>query len=90
MKYVKQFGLFCWDFVVGDDWRLAGGAIACVGLTVLLAHHGKNVWWMLPVLIVAAVALSVGRVARAARSQASNDRLAEVPGTSQASSEPSA
>jgi len=79
MKYVKQFGLFCWDFVVGDDWRLAGGAIASVGLTVLLAHHGKNVWWMLPVLIVGAVALSVGRVARAARSQASKDRVAEAP-----------
>jgi hypothetical protein len=77
MRYLKQFGLFCWDFVVGDDWRLAGSAIASVGITLLLAHHGMNVWWMLPILIVAAVALSVGMVARSARTQASKDPVAQ-------------
>jgi hypothetical protein len=71
MRYLKQFGLFCLDFVVGDDWRLAGSAIASVGLSFLLAHHGLNVWWMLPILTVAAIALSVGMVARSARMQAS-------------------
>jgi hypothetical protein len=71
MRYLKQFGLFCLDFVVGDDWRLAGSAIASVGLSFLLAHQGMNVWWMLPILTVAAIALSVGMVARSARMQAS-------------------
>jgi hypothetical protein len=78
MRYLKQFGLFCWDFVVGDDWRLAGSAIASVGLSFLLAHHGMNVWWMLPILTVAAVALSVGRVARSAATQASKDEVAQA------------
>ena len=78
MRYLKQFGLFCWDFVVGDDWRLAGSAIASVGLSFLLAHVGMNVWWMLPILTVAAMALSVGMVARSARTQASKDHVAQA------------
>jgi hypothetical protein len=78
MRYLKQFGLFCWDFVVGDDWRLAGSAIASVGLSFLLAHVGMNVWWMLPILTVAAMALSVGKVARSARTRASKDHGAQA------------
>ena len=23
MRYVRSFGLFWWDFIVGDDWRAA-------------------------------------------------------------------
>ena len=23
MKYIRSFGLFWWDFIVGDDWRVA-------------------------------------------------------------------
>ena len=61
---------------VGDDWRLAGSAIASVGLSFLLAHLGMNVWWMLPILTVAAMALAVGMVARSARTQASKDHAA--------------
>ena len=25
MRYVRAFGRFWWDFVVGDDWRVAAG-----------------------------------------------------------------
>ena len=25
MRYVRAFGRFWWDFVVGDDWRVAVG-----------------------------------------------------------------
>lgn len=70
MRHVKQFGLFCLDFVVGDDWRLAAGVVTSIGLVFVLAHHGRNLWWLLPVVIVAALALSVGKVARGAGSRA--------------------
>ena len=26
MKLVRGFGRFLWDFVVGDDWKIAAGA----------------------------------------------------------------
>ena len=30
MKHLRSFALFWWDFVVGDDWRIAGGAVAAL------------------------------------------------------------
>lgn len=79
MRYLKQFGLFCWDFVVGDDWRLAAGVIFGVGLSYMLAHRGMNAWWMLPALIVVGLALSVGMVARGARQVAAKSQMGESP-----------
>jgi len=79
MKYLKQFGLFCWDFVVGDDWRLAAGVVVGVGLSYVLAHRGMNAWWLLPALIVVGLALSVGMVGRGARQVASKAQTGESP-----------
>ena len=53
MKYIQSFGLFWWNFIVGDDWRVAAGLAVALGLTALFAHRGINAWWLLP----AAVAL---------------------------------
>ena len=43
MKYVRSFVLFWWDFIVGDDWRVAVGV--AVGLALTAAFE---VWWLLP------------------------------------------
>ncbi len=32
MRYVRAFGRFCWDFVVGDDWRIAAGVVAILAI----------------------------------------------------------
>jgi len=53
MRYLRAFGAFWWDFIVGDDWRVAAGLAVALGLTALLARGGINAWWLLP----AAVAL---------------------------------
>ncbi len=38
---MKRFVLFWWDFVVGDDWRVAAGVILAVVATDLLtSDHG--------------------------------------------------
>ncbi len=67
MKYLRQFGLFCLDFVVGDDWRLAVGVVASIGVVLVVAHRGRNAWWLLPLLVVSALTVSVVHVARRAR-----------------------
>ena len=64
MKYVRAFGRFWWDFIVGDDWRVALGLAVALGLTWALAHNGVNAWWLLPVAVVLLLAGSVWRESR--------------------------
>jgi hypothetical protein len=44
-----------WDFVVGDDPRLAAAAVAAIGLTAIVCALGASAWWLAP--LVALVAL---------------------------------
>ncbi len=64
MRYVVAFGRFWWNFVVGDDWRVAAGLLVAFVVTSLLTHHGVAAWWLLP---LAVALLLVGSVAREAR-----------------------
>ena len=64
MRYIRSFGLFWWDFIVGDDWRVAVGLGVALGLTYLLTHKGVNAWWLLPVAIVLLLAGSLVRATR--------------------------
>ena len=34
---MKRFARFWWDFIVGDDWRVAAGVLLAFGVTALLA-----------------------------------------------------
>jgi hypothetical protein len=61
MSTTKAFGRFWWDFVVGDDWRVAGGLVVALGVTALLAHEKIAAWWLLPVAAVALLAASLRR-----------------------------
>ena len=39
MRFVKGFGRFWWDFIVGDDWRIAAGVVAVLGAGALLVAN---------------------------------------------------
>jgi hypothetical protein len=47
--------LAIWDFVVGDDWRLALAAVLAIGLTAAVCALGLNAWWLAPVVAIAAL-----------------------------------
>jgi len=64
MTFLRRFGRFWWDFVVGDDWRLAGGVAVSLAATWLLAHDDVDAWWLLPLAVALLLAASLHRSAR--------------------------
>jgi hypothetical protein len=64
MSFLVRFGRFWWDFVVGDDWLVAAGAVAGLAGTAALAHYDVAAWWLMPVVVVALLALSLRRATR--------------------------
>jgi hypothetical protein len=64
---IDAFGRFVWDFVVGDDWRIAVGVVIALGLTAVVAGAGVSAWWILPVAVAGVLSISVWRAARASR-----------------------
>ena len=62
---LRGFGAFWWDFLVGDDWRIAAGIIVALAATAAVAHNGNvAVWWLLPVAVPIVFGLSLWRAAR--------------------------
>jgi hypothetical protein len=64
VKYIKAFGHFWWDFIVGDDWTVAAGVGIALGLTAILTHDDVNAWWLLPLAVALLTGVSVWRQAR--------------------------
>ncbi len=64
MSRIAAFGRFLWDFVVGDDWRIAGVVVAGLGVTALVSDTSVSAWWILPVMVAAILTVSVWAVAR--------------------------
>ncbi|HEY1523966.1 MAG TPA: hypothetical protein VGF70_13215 [Solirubrobacteraceae bacterium] len=64
MSRARSLVRFVWDFVVGDDWRIALGVVAALGITALVTDTSVSAWWILPVGVAAVLALSVWRAAR--------------------------
>jgi hypothetical protein len=61
MSYLRGFGRFWWNFVVGDDWLVAVGVGVALGVTYLLTDRGVDAWWFLPVAIALVLAGSLRR-----------------------------
>jgi hypothetical protein len=62
MKQLKAFGAFWYDFVVGDDWHVAALVVIGLALTAVLTHAAKvNAWWLMPLVVIAALAWSLYR-----------------------------
>ena len=61
MKYLRSFGRFWWDFVVGDDWRAAVGVVLAIGATAALAAAGVAAWWMMPLAVALVLYVTLRR-----------------------------
>jgi len=59
VRYATAFAHFWYDFIVGDDWRIAVGIVAALGVTALLASSGIAAWWIMPLVAAALLSLSL-------------------------------
>lgn len=64
MSRVRAFLRFLYEFIVGDDWRIAVGVAIAIGVTALVAGAGVIAWWIVPVAVVVVLGYSVWRSAR--------------------------
>lgn len=63
----RAFAAFWYDFIIGDDWRVAlGVALALAVIFVLSRTTGVPLWWVLPVVVAILLPVSIARVTRAA------------------------
>ena len=51
-RRAKAFLAFLYDFVVGDDWRIAVGVVIGLAVTWGVSRTTVPAWWLLPVLLV--------------------------------------
>jgi hypothetical protein len=66
MSRISAFFAFWYDFIVGDDWRVAVGVIVALAITYGLSVAAIPAWWVLPAAVVIVLPLSLWRVTRRA------------------------
>ena len=57
MRFAKGFARFWWDFIVGDDWRIAAGVVGVLAAGALLVAETAVADWVVAVLAAAGIVL---------------------------------
>ena len=52
MRYLVGFGRFWYEFIVGDDWRIAAGVTLVLAVGALVETAGLGGAWLPPILAV--------------------------------------
>lgn len=65
LGWLKSFGAFWYDFIVGDDWRVALSVVMALALTYGLSHSTTaSLWWVIPAFVAIVLPVSIHRVTR--------------------------
>jgi len=57
MRYLVGFGRFWYEFIVGDDWRIAAGVTLVLAVGALVVAAGLAGEWLPPTLAVSFAAV---------------------------------
>jgi hypothetical protein len=65
MGKLRGFFAFWYDFIVGDDWRVALTVVIALAGTAMVNHlTGTGPWWIVVVAVIVVLPLSIFRVTR--------------------------
>lgn len=64
IRRLRAFLAFWYDFVVGDDWRVAVGVVLALAVTYGVSRTGVPAWWVVPGAVAALLPLSLLRAVR--------------------------
>jgi uncharacterized membrane protein len=62
MKSITEFWLFWYDFIIGDDWRVAAGTFVAFALIHI---GGASTWWLMPMAVFLMLTLTLNEATRA-------------------------
>jgi len=63
-RKARAFLAFWYDFIVGDDWRVAVGVIVALVLTYAISAMSIAAWWVVPVAVLVLLPMTLWRVVR--------------------------
>jgi hypothetical protein len=63
-RRVRAFLAFLYDFVIGDDWRIAVAVVAGLAVTYAVSQTSVPSWWVMPALVVIALPATLWRATR--------------------------
>ena len=61
---LRAFAAFWYDFVIGDDWRVAAGVTVALGTTAAVSVATPHVWWIVPLAVAFLLPASLRRAIR--------------------------
>ena len=61
---IASFGMFWYDFVIGDDWQVAAGVALAFLLTFLLSTGTAVAWIIVPIVVALLLPYSIRRALR--------------------------
>jgi hypothetical protein len=65
MTFLKAFGAFWYDFIIGDDWKIAVAVVLALGLLLaamnadLFGDHGLAILGGVTIVIFFAISLAI-------------------------------
>jgi hypothetical protein len=66
-RFVRSFGQFWWEFLIGDAPELFAATVVIVVLAILLRHHGDVAYAVIPSTTTVLLVLSTLRAAKRSR-----------------------
>jgi hypothetical protein len=61
---LRAFGAFWYDFLIGDDWRVAIGVVLALAVTEGVSRTNVSSWWIMPAAVAVLLPMTVWRAIR--------------------------
>jgi len=63
-RRLRAFAAFWYDFIIGDDWRVAVGVVIAFTATYAVSRTSIPSWWLIPAAVAVLLPMSLWRATR--------------------------